>query len=189
MDINLWAILLLIEWWQGCGIGWHRRGYKITSWIFFVDIWDGRAANVNFFLLVLLNLLIFCQRILIAKLFESKLILSLPFCSSVLIPWRDNWRRFVKVRIERFLIKLSKETPKITHQVLTWVSDKFSWLATSPRSATDKYFWQRNFLSRKASCEWVKAVRRRRLRFKAPLLPIKDGKRCCDSCWGWCMFE
>lgn len=48
------------------------------------------------------------------------------------------------------------------YHVFTWVSDKFKASATSLRSATDKYFWHRNLRSKYASCEWVKAVRRRR---------------------------
>lgn len=75
-----------------------------------------------------------------------------------------------------------------SYHVFTCVSDKLSWLATSPRSATDKYFWHRNFRSRKASCEWVNAVLLRRFLFKGPLLPSSDGKCWVSGC-GCCMFE
>lgn len=47
------------------------------------------------------------------------------------------------------------------YQVFTWVSDRFKVSATSLRSATLKYFWQRNFLSKYANWACVKAVRRR----------------------------
>lgn len=159
MNINLWAILLLIERRQGIrvGDGWRE---KITRRIFFGEIRDGRATDVDFFLL---RGRFFCQWILVAKLFESKLILSLPFRSAILIPCWEN-EKFNRIY----------ELWKIySYHVFTCVSDKFNWLATSPRSATDKYFWQRNFRSRKASCECVNAVLRRRFRFKVPLFPSR----------------
>ena len=39
---------------------------------------------------------------------------------------------------------------------------RFRSSATFPLSATERYFWDRNLRSRKASWAWVKAVRRRR---------------------------
>lgn len=58
------------------------------------------------------------------------------------------------------------------YQVLTCVSDKERASATSLRSATLRYFWHRNFLSRYASCAWVNAVLLRRgLRPLDELLP------------------
>lgn len=78
---------------------------------------------------------------------------------------------------------------KRSYQVLTCVSDKLSWFATSTRSATDKYFWHRNFLSRKASCEWVNAVLRRLFRFMAPVLLPSNAANGGDSCCVWCMLE
>lgn len=98
------------------------------------------------------------------------------------------WYLWLLTYISALLSKLVNIQHLNSYHVFTCVSDKLSWLATSPRSATDKYFWHRNFLSRKASCEWVNAVRLRRLRFNDPLLPNKDAKG-WESCWVWCMFE
>lgn len=67
----------------------------------------------------------------------------------------DNWNEFKKkhswIAYRRFW-----------YHVFTWVSLKFNASATSLRSATDKYFWHRNFRSKYANCECVNAVRRRR---------------------------
>lgn len=107
---------------------------------------------------------------------------------------RRNWFwRFHFVRLFWYLLKYSliytkAQNKKVSHQVFTWVSDKFNWFATSPRSATDRYFWHRNFLSRKASCEWVNAVLRRRFRLEAPLL-LSNDEKAGVSCCVRCIFE
>lgn len=183
---NLCTILILIVWrWHRwriiccCG-DCHGVGEKITSW----KLFHRRTAyDVIGLLRWLWRRRLFCQRVLIAKLLESKLILTFPLCSAVLVPSIGRKRRWW----------VSNNSWKVTHSrshhVLTCVSDRLNWLATSPRSATDKYFWHRNFLSRNASCEWVNAVRRRRLRFIGIFdEPKSDLKACCWSDWGWWML-
>lgn len=60
------------------------------------------------------------------------------------------------------------------YHVLTCVSVSLSASATLPRSATLRYFWQRNLRSRNASCACVNAVLRRRgfLALSLPSLPV-----------------
>lgn len=101
--------------------------------------------------------------------------------------WRFHFvRRFWYLLMRKILVffNVNLSGGEESYHVFTCVSDRFSWLATSARSATDKYFWHRNFRSRKASCECVNAVRRRRFRFKLPLLPSR-----LENGWVSCMFE
>jgi len=83
------------------------------------------------------------------------------------------------------------------YQVFTWVSDRFRASATSLRSATDKYFWQRNFRSKYASCACVKAVLLRRgLRPFVPTLPsppsptppLLPTSALSSGTSGWCSY-
>lgn len=92
----------------------------------------------------------FLYRCLVPQLLKSELVLALPLRPASRKRWNNatiidrlNYRRF-------------------WYQVFTCVSDRLSASATSLRSATDRYFWHRNFRSRYASCAWVNAVRRRR---------------------------
>lgn len=156
----------------------HCAWEEVTSWEFF-----GQWRATNDIIRLMLCRWIFREGILIAKLFKTKLILTFPFRATVLIPSMSKREK----NLANFLWKIHVFH---TCHVFTCVSDKFNWLATSPRSATDKYFWHRNFLSRKASCEWVKAVRLRRLRFIGIFDELnKDLKFCESDCDGLWMLE
>lgn len=98
---------------------------------------------------------------LMPQLFQSQLVLSFPFRS---IYMENRWRfSYIDWKTNEKKQKyFDSSYRRFWYHVLTCVSLKFSASATSLRSATDKYFWHRNFRSRYASCECVNAVRRRR---------------------------